>query len=74
MFRSSLKSVTYIVIRFIVGKEEIPTHSVPAEHTCTALPERAAAAESEDTQASAERPDSRGKALLAYTRELLESM
>lgn len=60
--------------RFIIGKEEIPTHSVTAEHACTRPLERTAAVETEDTQASAERPGSRRKTLLAYTRELLESL
>uniref|UniRef100_A0A3Q0S4N4 Transmembrane protein 135 n=1 Tax=Amphilophus citrinellus TaxID=61819 RepID=A0A3Q0S4N4_AMPCI len=44
--------------RFIIGKEEIPTHSVVAG----------------ESQPSAEKPDSRRKTLLASTRELLESI
>uniref|UniRef100_A0A3Q3VKA4 Transmembrane protein 135 n=1 Tax=Mola mola TaxID=94237 RepID=A0A3Q3VKA4_MOLML len=36
-FRSNdgLKGFAFSALKFIVGKEEIPTHSVPAEHTCT---------------------------------------
>lgn len=61
-------------IRFIIGKEEIPTHSVTAEHAFTRAHERTAAIETQDSQVSAERPSSRRKTLIAYTRELLESM
>lgn len=60
--------------RFIIGKEELPSHSVVAEHTHTRPHERTAAVETDDAQASAERPDPRRKTLVAYTRELLESM
>ncbi len=60
--------------RFIIGKEEIPTHSVTAEHICPRPLERTAAVETEDSQVSAERSSSRRKTLVAYTRELLESM
>lgn len=68
--------VCALCVRFIIGKEEIPNHSVmAAEHTCTRPLERTAAIETgEDSPASAERPSSRRKTLLAYTRELLESM
>ncbi|XP_051255736.1 transmembrane protein 135 [Dicentrarchus labrax] len=67
-FRSKdgLKGFASPALKFIIGKEEIPTHSVPLE--------RAAAIETEDSQASAERPSSRRKTLVAYTRELLESI
>uniref|UniRef100_A0A8C9Z8Y2 Transmembrane protein 135 n=1 Tax=Sander lucioperca TaxID=283035 RepID=A0A8C9Z8Y2_SANLU len=59
---------------FIIGKEEIPTHSVVAEQICTRPLERTAATETEDSQASAEGPSSSRKTLVAHTRELLESI
>lgn len=68
-----LKDVVCI-LRFIIGKEEIPTQSVMAEHTCTRPFERTAAIETEDSRASAERLSSRKKTLVAFTKELLESM
>uniref|UniRef100_A0A3B4YCL8 Transmembrane protein 135 n=1 Tax=Seriola lalandi dorsalis TaxID=1841481 RepID=A0A3B4YCL8_SERLL len=75
-FRSKdgLKGFAFSALKFIIGKEEIPTHSGTAEHVCTRPHERIAAAETEDSQESAERPSSRRKTLVAYTRELLESL
>uniref|UniRef100_A0A4W6DB88 Transmembrane protein 135 n=1 Tax=Lates calcarifer TaxID=8187 RepID=A0A4W6DB88_LATCA len=43
--------------RFIIGKEEIPTHSGMVEHICTRPLERTAAIESEDSQLSARSTD-----------------
>jgi len=60
--------------RFIIGKEEIPTHSTQAEPVGTWPPERPAAIETEHSEAPAERPSSRTEKMIAYTRELLESM
>uniref|UniRef100_A0A8C4H1H2 Transmembrane protein 135 n=1 Tax=Dicentrarchus labrax TaxID=13489 RepID=A0A8C4H1H2_DICLA len=45
--KDGLKGFASPALKFIIGKEEIPTHSVPLE--------RAAAIETEDSQASAER-------------------
>lgn len=46
-----------------------------AEHGCTRLPERTAAAVvMEDAQTPAERPGFRRKTLLAFTKKLLESV
>lgn len=57
--------------RFIVGKEEIPTHSSLAEHAYTQGSER-------DAQPPDERPKhtpaSRGSCITAFTRKLLDSM
>uniref|UniRef100_A0A667XFS3 Transmembrane protein 135 n=1 Tax=Myripristis murdjan TaxID=586833 RepID=A0A667XFS3_9TELE len=64
----------FVFILFIVGKEEIPTHSVLAEQNYPKPPERIAAIETEESQGSAESPASRRKTLLAFTRELLESI
>ncbi|XP_041808170.1 transmembrane protein 135 [Chelmon rostratus] len=73
-FRSKdgLKGFAFSALKFIIGKEEIPTHSVMAEHIYTRPLERIAAVETEDSRASAER--SRRKTLVASTRELLESI
>ncbi|MEQ2180027.1 hypothetical protein GOODEAATRI_031343, partial [Goodea atripinnis] len=59
---------------FIIGKEEIPTHSNMADPVSTRPPERTAAIEADPSQASAERPDHRRKTLIAYTMKLLDSM
>ncbi|KAG8007961.1 hypothetical protein GBF38_003682 [Nibea albiflora] len=67
-------SLYMFFFRFIIGKEEIPTHFVTAEHTSTRAHERTAAIETQDSQVSAERPSSRRKTLIAYTRGLLESI
>lgn len=65
----------FSIARFIIGKEEIPTHPVTAEQHIGSRPlERAAAIETEESRAAAERPRSRRTTLLAYTRQLLESM
>ncbi|TDH04875.1 hypothetical protein EPR50_G00137880 [Perca flavescens] len=75
-FRSKdgLKGFAFSALKFIIGKEEIPTHSVVAEQICTRPLERTASTETEDSQASAERPSSSRKTLVAHTRELLESI
>ncbi|XP_069002472.1 transmembrane protein 135 [Embiotoca jacksoni] len=75
-FRSKdgLKGFAFSALKFIIGKEEIPSHSMLADNVCPRPHERSAAIETEDSQASAQRPSSRRKTLLAYTRELLESI
>uniref|UniRef100_A0A8C2XPN0 Transmembrane protein 135 n=1 Tax=Cyclopterus lumpus TaxID=8103 RepID=A0A8C2XPN0_CYCLU len=75
-FRSKdgLKGFAFSALKFIIGKEEIPTHSVVGEQICTRSLERAAAVEAEDSQASRERPCSRSKTLVAHIRELLQSI
>lgn len=70
--KDGLKGFAFSALKFIIGKEEIPTHSVAAEQIRPL--ERTAAIETEPSQASAERPDSSRKTLLAYTRELIESI
>ncbi|KAM7398057.1 hypothetical protein PAMA_006091 [Pampus argenteus] len=74
-FRSKdgLKGFAFSALKFIIGKEEIPSHSVMAEHTHTRPLERTAAIEPVDSQPE-ERPNPRSKTLVAYTRELLESI
>ncbi|XP_029374416.1 transmembrane protein 135 isoform X1 [Echeneis naucrates] len=75
-FRSKdgLKGFTFSALKFIIGKEEIPTHTGTAEHVYPRPPERTAAIEAEVSQVSPERPGSRRKTLIAFTRELLESI
>lgn len=60
--------------RFIIGKEEIPTHFNIPDSVGTQPPERPDAIETEQSQASAEKADHKRKTLIAYTRKLLESM
>uniref|UniRef100_A0A3B5AIZ9 Transmembrane protein 135 n=1 Tax=Stegastes partitus TaxID=144197 RepID=A0A3B5AIZ9_9TELE len=73
--KDGLKGFAFSALKFVIGKEEIPTHSVTADHVSMRPLERTAAAiEAEDSQASAERPRSRRKTLVAYARELLESI
>ncbi|KAE8277789.1 Transmembrane protein 135 [Larimichthys crocea] len=72
--KDGLKGFAFSALKFIIGKEEIPTHSVTVEHAFTRAHERTAAIETQDSQVSAERPSSRRKTLIAYTRELLESI
>ncbi|XP_017273420.1 transmembrane protein 135 [Kryptolebias marmoratus] len=76
LFRSKdgLKGFGFSALKFIIGKEEIPTHSSVAETVGTSPPERTAAIEGEHFQASAERSDLRRKTLIAYTQELLKSL
>ncbi|CAJ1063927.1 transmembrane protein 135 [Xyrichtys novacula] len=75
-FRSKdgLKGFAFSALKFLIGKEEIPTHPVTAEPICSRPVERAAAIDTEDSEASVERPSSRRRTLIAYTRELLESI
>uniref|UniRef100_A0A8C5DCH7 Transmembrane protein 135 n=1 Tax=Gouania willdenowi TaxID=441366 RepID=A0A8C5DCH7_GOUWI len=74
-FRSKdgLKGFTMSALKFIIGKEEIPSHPVTAEPSSSKPPEEPAAIET-DSQASAVTPKARGKSLAAYTRELIESI
>ncbi|XP_077403488.1 transmembrane protein 135 [Vanacampus margaritifer] len=73
-FRSKdgLKGFAFSALKFIIGKEEIPSHSVVAEQV--AANPREAPAASEPSHASAMPVESRSKSLLAYTRELLDSI
>eukprot|EP00064_Thunnus_orientalis_P010734 superscaffoldBa00001484_g10761 len=64
-FRSKdgLKGFAFSALKFIIGKEEIPSHSAVAEHAHTRPLERTAAVETEDSQAPTERPNPRRKTL-----------
>ncbi|KAM4726753.1 transmembrane protein 135 isoform 1-T1 [Anableps anableps] len=76
LFRSNdgLKGFAFSALKFIIGKEEIPTHCNVADSVGTSPPERTAAIDTEPSQALAERADHRRKKLIAYTRKLLESI
>ncbi|XP_061558307.1 transmembrane protein 135 [Phycodurus eques] len=76
LFRSkdSLKGFAFSALKFIIGKEEIPSHSVLAEQVATTPQEASATSETEPSHVSALRRDSRSRSLPAYTRELLESI
>ncbi|XP_013858672.1 transmembrane protein 135 [Austrofundulus limnaeus] len=76
LFRSKdgLKGFAFSALKFIIGKEEIPAHSNVAETHGPSLPERTAAIESERLQAAAERLSLRRRTLIAYTRDLLQSL
>ncbi|KAM3868616.1 transmembrane protein 135 [Diretmus argenteus] len=69
--KDGLQGFTFSALKFIVGKEEIPTHSVTAEQSCPKPPERTAAIDAEE---SPENLGSRRKTLLAFTKGLLEAV
>uniref|UniRef100_A0A3B5MJS1 Transmembrane protein 135 n=1 Tax=Xiphophorus couchianus TaxID=32473 RepID=A0A3B5MJS1_9TELE len=76
-FRCFDESDTFELVfyyRFIIGKEEIPTHFNMADSVGTQPPERPDAIETEQSQVSAEKADHKRKTLIAYTRKLLESI
>uniref|UniRef100_A0A672HL72 Transmembrane protein 135 n=1 Tax=Salarias fasciatus TaxID=181472 RepID=A0A672HL72_SALFA len=56
-FRSKdgLKGFAFSALKFIIGKEEIPTHSITADHGSARPPERTAAVEARGSPASAGR-------------------
>ncbi|RXN06852.1 transmembrane protein 135 [Labeo rohita] len=69
--KDGLNGFAFSALKFIVGKEEIPTHSCLAEHTYGQGSER-------DAQPLDERPErtpaSRGSCIRAFTRKLLDSI
>ncbi|KAM9846591.1 transmembrane protein 135 [Aulostomus maculatus] len=72
--KDGLKGFAFSALKFIIGKEEIPTHAAVTEYVHTRPLERTAAVETQESPASAERLSSRRKTVVAYTRELLESI
>nr|XP_057943037.1 transmembrane protein 135 [Doryrhamphus excisus] len=77
LFRSKdgLKGFAFSALKFIIGKEEIPSHSVTAEPVGTRPREGQATAELGASHGSVTRHESRrSKSLLAYTKGLLESI
>uniref|UniRef100_H3CX75 Transmembrane protein 135 n=1 Tax=Tetraodon nigroviridis TaxID=99883 RepID=H3CX75_TETNG len=73
-FRSKdgLKGFAFSALKFIIGKEEIPSHAVTAERGCPRPPERTAGAG--EAEGAAGRPEVSGRTLQAYTKHLLESI
>ncbi|KAF7665259.1 hypothetical protein LDENG_00142150 [Lucifuga dentata] len=75
--KDGLKGFAFSALKFIVGKEEIPTHSLTAEQNYPPPLQTTDAAESEQPQGSAgsaERPRPQRKNPMLFTRELLESI
>ncbi|KAK7926167.1 hypothetical protein WMY93_008477 [Mugilogobius chulae] len=70
--KDGLKGFAFSALKFIIGKEEIPSHPVTGDHSLLRPQDRPAAIEAVDPQPSAQRVISRRKNLLAYTRKLLE--
>ncbi|XP_029704198.1 transmembrane protein 135-like [Takifugu rubripes] len=68
--RDGLKGFAFSALKFIIGKEELPTHAVVAEHGSSRTPDRTALA----VEGGAGRPEAGRKTLRAYTKELLESI
>lgn len=62
-----------IRVRFIIGKEEIPSHGAAAEHSSSRAPERTPPCALEVGD-EAEKPEVGRIGLQAYTKKLLESM
>ncbi|KAM8900384.1 transmembrane protein 135 [Spinachia spinachia] len=75
-FRSKdgLKGFSFSALKFIIGKEEIPTHSVAGEPMCARPLERAAAVAPEDSQALGDGQPSRSTTLASQLRALLQSI
>ncbi|XP_073770227.1 transmembrane protein 135 isoform X1 [Danio rerio] len=69
--KDGLNGFAFSALKFIVGKEEIPTHSCLAEHAYGQGSER-------DVQPAEERPEqtpaSRGSCIRAFARKLLDSL
>ncbi|XP_076130192.1 transmembrane protein 135 [Alosa pseudoharengus] len=68
--KDGLKGFAFSALKFIVGKEEIPTHSFLAEHAYAKAPERAAAA----ADAHQGVPPSRTSSITAFTKRLLDAL
>ncbi|XP_012671956.1 transmembrane protein 135 [Clupea harengus] len=66
--KDGLKGFAFSALKFIVGKEEIPTHSFLAEQAYAKAPERAVAESNEGA------PPSRHSSIVAFTKRLLESL
>ncbi|TRY83144.1 hypothetical protein DNTS_020656, partial [Danionella cerebrum] len=67
--KDGLNGFAFSALKFIVGKEEIPTHSVQAELSHIQSSERDAQSLDERPQSS---PASRGNYIRAFTRKLLD--
>ncbi|XP_033834784.1 transmembrane protein 135 [Periophthalmus magnuspinnatus] len=70
--KDGLKGFAFSALKFIIGKEEIPSNPATGDHSHPRPQERPAAIEAVDPQPSAQRAISRRRSLVAYTRELLD--
>ncbi|XP_077596026.1 transmembrane protein 135 [Stigmatopora nigra] len=76
LFRSKdgLKGFAFSALKFIIGKEEIPSHSVLAEQVPPTPLETSSSSETEASHDSRIQRYSRGKSLLEYVRNMLQSL
>ncbi|XP_062393296.1 transmembrane protein 135 [Sardina pilchardus] len=70
--KDGLKGFAFSALKFIVGKEEIPTHSFLAEHAYAKAPERAAAAVAAEAHQGT--PPSRTSSIRAFAKRLLDAL
>ncbi|XP_034034251.1 transmembrane protein 135 [Thalassophryne amazonica] len=66
--KDGLKGFTFSGLKFVIGKEEIPTHSAVTEQEYPQVHARTTAVESQELQVS------RRKRLIDFTKKLLESV
>ncbi|KAJ7997530.1 hypothetical protein DPEC_G00229970 [Dallia pectoralis] len=76
LFRSKdgLKGFSFSALKFIVGKEEIPTHSVLTEHNYPQPLDTPVTTEIQRSPGSTGSPASGRRSIVALTRRLLESI
>lgn len=72
--KDGLKGFAFSALKFIIGKEEIPSHPAFGDHSQLRAQETPAATETLDSQRPAQSAASRTKTLITYTRELLQSI
>ncbi|XP_035290873.1 transmembrane protein 135-like isoform X2 [Anguilla rostrata] len=73
--KDGLQGFAFSALKFIVGKEELPTHSLQAENAYKGAPERGAIeSESERRERPQSQPASCRTSIAALTRRLLESV
>ncbi|KAJ0061555.1 hypothetical protein NL108_005683, partial [Boleophthalmus pectinirostris] len=70
--KDGLKGFAFSALKFIIGKEEIPSNPATGDDSHPRPQERPAAIEAVDPPVSARRAISRRRNLVTYTRELLE--
>lgn len=70
--KDGLTGFAFSALKFIIGKEEIPSHTAIGDHSHPRPQESPAAIETVDPQPSAQRAISRRTTLITYTRDLLQ--
>lgn len=70
--KDGLKGFAFSALKFIIGKEEIPSHPAIGDQSHLGAQERPAAIETLEPQQSAQRAVVRRKNVITYTRELLQ--